>query len=39
MQAAPQPRTPAQEPSAPESPGDGGAIIDWLLREGSPSRR
>jgi len=39
MRAAPQSRTPAQEPSAPESPGDSGAIIDWLLREGSPSRR
>ena len=33
------PRTAPPEPSPRESAGDGSAIIDWLLREGSPSRR
>jgi hypothetical protein len=33
-----QPSTPAQEPSAREAADDGGAIIDWLLKEGSPRR-
>lgn len=32
------PSIPTQAPAAPESAGDGGAIIDWLLREGSPRR-
>jgi hypothetical protein len=34
-----QPSTPAQEPPIREAADDGGAIIDWLLKEGSPNRR
>ena len=37
--AAPEPSRPAQAPPVAESAGDGGAIIDWLLREGSTPRR
>jgi serine/threonine protein kinase len=36
--ALPQP-PPTQEPPARDSSDDGGAIIDWLLREGSAARR
>ena len=35
----PQPATPAPAPAARETDDGGGAIIDWLLKEGSPARR
>jgi serine/threonine protein kinase len=34
-----QPSTPAPESPVREAADDGGAIIDWLLKEGSPTRR
>ena len=34
-----QPATPAPAPAARETDDGGGAIIDWLLKEGSPARR